>query len=85
MSNEPVVLQAILVLLIVVLTILAYRLPSNPRLLKTAEWSTIRYLPLLSIPLYLIYEVTVPIGDIRIDIFLIYPMLYKCVKSSLQK
>lgn len=86
MSNEPVALHAILILMIAMLTLLAYRLPSNLRLLKTPEWSTIRYLPLLSIPLYIIYEVTMPIdANIRIDIFLIYPMIYKCVSSSLQK
>ena len=81
MENEPVALHIVLLLLIVILTVVA-SLPLS----KTSSWPTLRYLPLLSVPLYLFYETTMPVeANIRIDWFLIFPMLYICVRSSVQE
>jgi hypothetical protein len=81
MENEPVALHIVLLLLIVILTIVA-SLPLS----MTSSWPNLRWLPLLSVPLYLFYETTMPVeANIRIDWFLIFPMLYICVRSSVQE
>ena len=81
MENEPVAFHIALLLLIVILTIIASLAPS-----KTSARPNIRYLPLLSIPLYLLYEATMPAeANIRVDWLFIFPMLYICVRSSLRE
>ncbi len=79
MDTQPVIVHLIILIFLFLLTLIAV-LPS--------KWLYFRYLkapslPLMSIPLYLVYEFTMPSNiDIRIDVLILWPILFICIALS---
>jgi hypothetical protein len=82
LQDEPVVLHWSILLSILLLTMLSL----VPTMVKIRGRTWFHYLPLLSVPLYVWYEWTMPARyNIRVDLLFILPMLGICVTSCILK
>jgi len=79
MNSQPIIFHGIIIIIIFLLTIIAV-LPSKWLIFPFLK---LNYLPLITIPLYLVYELTMPSNiNIRIDVLIIWPLLIICVVGS---